>query len=184
MSRSARWHRILPLVFLAALVGAPASEAAAQVTPPPPAPVAGDSLAPADSLGVSARGAFLRSLVLPGWGQAYVGSPGRGALYFALEAGSLWMAYKSWNQLQEAREFDDFLRQTGQLELDEASGLVLSREEQVEDWVTLAVFFLLFSGADAYVAAQLADFEEHIGVRPTTDGGVRLQATVPLGVRR
>src|SRR3954465_4791481 len=53
---------------------------------------------------ISPRGAFLRSLVLPGWGQSAIGAPGRGAVYFGLEAGSLWMVYKSNQKLQEAKE--------------------------------------------------------------------------------
>ena len=40
---------------------------------------------------VSPRGAFLRSLVLPGCGQAYVGAHGRGAVYFSMAGGSLWI---------------------------------------------------------------------------------------------
>jgi hypothetical protein len=40
-------------------------------------------------------GAFLRSLILPGWGQAAVNQPVRGAFYFTMEATSLWMVYKA-----------------------------------------------------------------------------------------
>lgn len=168
----------LALLLLALALLAPRPGSAQD---PAPRPVLVDSAGPAAVSPISARGAFLRSLVLPGWGQAYVGSPGRGGLYFTLEAGSLWMAYRSWQQLREARTLDDFLRETGRLDVDEdASRLVLSREEQLEDWITLSVFFLLFSGADAYVAAQLADFDQHIGVQPTA-AGVRLEATLPLG---
>lgn len=156
---------------------------------------------PADTVdptpGVSAAGAFARSLVLPGWGQAYVGAPGRGAVYFILEAGSAWMAYKSWRQLQEARELEAWLKSPRFLSLVKQSlavpgigsdgelDLVESREQQLEDWLAISIFLLLFSGADAYVTAQLADFEEHLGVRPAPDGGARLEVRLPIGgVRR
>lgn len=140
--------------------------------------------APADTLdgpAVSPGGAFLRSLALPGWGQAYVGAPGRGVVYFAMEAGSLWMTYKTTRQLREARAVQEWMRERGDLEADEAFSLVGSREEQREDWIALSAFLVLFSGADAFVAAYLADFDEHVGVRPQPGGGVRLEARIRVG---
>lgn len=136
--------------------------------------------APADEP-VSPAGAFVRSLVLPGWGQAYVGAPGRGSVYFAMEAGSAWMTYKSWRQLGEARELQAWLRESGRLSPDEKLSVVDAREEQLEDWLTLSIFLLLFSGADAFVTAQLADFGEHVGVSPTSERGLRFQARFQVG---
>ncbi|MGI9180224.1 MAG: DUF5683 domain-containing protein [Longimicrobiaceae bacterium] len=132
----------------------------------------------------SPRGAFVRSLLIPGWGQAWVGAPGRGGVYFAMEAGSLWMVYKSWQRLREAREQQAWLRETGRLQPTQESALVQSREAQREDWLAVALFLVFFSGADAFVAAHLADFDEHIGVIPTSGGGLRLEARVPVGGRR
>lgn len=165
---------IMALVTGWALLGGPV---AAQETPPPAA-------APADSTGerrISPRGAFLRSLVLPGWGQSVLGSPGRGAVYFALESGSLWMVYKSREKLGAARREQELLREAGEIEVDATTGLVRSREQQVEDWVTLSVFWLLFSGADAYVGAYLQGFDENVGVAATPDGALQLGVTVPTG---
>ncbi|HEX2191052.1 MAG TPA: DUF5683 domain-containing protein, partial [Longimicrobiaceae bacterium] len=140
--------------------------------------------APADSVrGVSPRGAFLRSLVLPGWGQSAVGSPGRGAVYFALETASLWMVYKSQRKLHYARRNQSYLREIGELEEDQQTGLVNSREEQMEDWITLSGFLLLFNAADAFVAAHLVDFDERIGVVPGRTGGAELRVTLPVGRR-
>jgi hypothetical protein len=51
----------------------------------------------------------------------------------------------------------------------------------VEDWITLSVFFLFFSGADAYVAAQLSDFSQHLGVLPGEDGSTQFQVSLPVG---
>ena len=40
---------------------------------------------------------------------------------------------------------------------------------------------LVFAGADAYVSAYLADFSERVGVRPGTEGELRLEASIPVG---
>lgn len=152
----------------------PPDSTAPPVAPAQPAPVV------ADSSHISARGAFLRSLVLPGWGQAYVGSAGRGVIYFSLEAGTLWMNYKTRRQLAAAREREHWMRETGQLGETERYSLLEARRSQAQDWFTLSLFMLLVSGADAYVAAQLGDFNQHIGVTPAPDGSVQLQVSVPL----
>lgn len=133
---------------------------------------------------MSARGALLRSFAVPGWGQSYAGAPGRGSIYFAMEAGSLWMVYKTQRQLSASRERDRWLRETGDLEEDAISPLTRARAQQFEDWVTLAVFVALFSGADAYVTAQLSDFVDQVRVGPAADGAVRFQAGFPLGGAR
>jgi hypothetical protein len=169
---------------LAILAGSPLR---AQDAPPTPAPAPADTVVqepPPLDLERSPRGAFLRSLAIPGWGQAWVGSPVRGGVYFAIEAGSVWMAYKSRQKLREARVEEAWLRRSGQLQPNELFGLAREREDQVEDWTTLAIFFLFFSAADAWVSAHLADFDEHIGVLPGPDGGLRLQARIPVGGRR
>jgi hypothetical protein len=167
----------------------PAAPPPAQEVVQPPAPslveaaaaVAADTLPPGY---VSPRTAFVRSLVLPGWGQSSLGAPGRGGIYFALEAGSLWMTYKSHRKLREAEREQAVLRELGQLPRNQRTPLVRDRRAQREDWITLSVFFLFFSGADAFVAAHLQDFEERVEVRPTAEGGVELRASVPLSAFR
>ena len=130
---------------------------------------------------MSPRGAFLRSLVLPGWGQAYVGAHTRGAVYFSLVGGSLWMTYVARRQLEDARAEQEHLRAAGILPDDEGdSGFVEARGRHFEDWVALSVFLMFFSGADAYVAAYLADFDERIGVWPGPEGTVQLRVDLPL----
>jgi len=61
------------------------------------------------------------------------------------------------------------------------TGLLHSRLSQREDWITLSGFWLFFSGADAFVATHLANFNAHVGAVPRPDGGVQVQATVPVG---
>lgn len=56
----------------------------------------------------SPGGAFLRSVVLPGWGQAAYGAYFRGGVYFAAEAGSWFMLLKSIARLGEARDIERF----------------------------------------------------------------------------
>jgi hypothetical protein len=168
------------LLLLACLLALRPASAPAQTpaqTPEQPAPV--DPAAAVDSLTISPRGALFRSLAIPGWGQAYVGSPVRGGFYFALEATSLWMLYRSRAQLAQARDKEAFFRATGELGTSDPLPLADSRQKQVEDWVTLSIFFVLFSGADAYVSAQLSDFTEHVGVLPDETGALRIEARIP-----
>jgi len=140
--------------------------------------------AEADDLRVSPRGAFLRSLVVPGWGQSYVGSPYRGGVYFSLSAGSYWMTYVSRRQLLDARREQVWLRETGALPPGGESARVIARSAQVEDWAAISLFLIFLSAADAYVAAYLADFDERIGVLPRQDGGIDVQFRVPVGIGR
>src|SRR4051794_34066915 len=130
---------------------------------------------------ISPRSAFLRSLVLPGWGQSSIGAPGRGAVYFALESGSLWMGYKSGQKLQEARELERVRHAVATVAPETTLGLVKARRNEREDWITLSVFWIFFSGADAYVAAHLRDFDEHVDVQPGPQGGAQFRVNVPLG---
>ena len=167
------------VTLLAAQLGRPAAAAAQQ-------PVGRDTVVTReDSVPeVPARsplGAFVRSLVLPGWGQAWVGAPGRGAIYFALESGSLWMVYRTRQKLSEARTEQELLREVGILGPQQDSPLVEAREQQFEDWLTLSVFLLFFSGADAFVSAYLADFDERVRVAPTAGGALEVGVHLSVG---
>ena len=119
---------------------------------------------------VSPMGAFFRSLVLPGWGQVSVDQPGRGAFYFAMEAGSLWMLFKTNAKLNAAKR--SFPRN---------DDLIAAREAQFEDWAALAVFWALFSGVDAWVSAQLWDFKGEVVPPPDGSPGAAFQYSVPVG---
>mgnify|MGYP001198698101 CR=1 FL=1 len=50
---------------------------------------------------VSPKGAFLRSMVLPGWGQFYNGRPIKGSLFAAAEAGSVVAFFMRRNHLKD-----------------------------------------------------------------------------------
>ena len=52
----------------------------------------------------SAAGAFVRSMVVPGWGQAVAGSPGRGVFYFTVQSVAVWMILKTTKTLGSASD--------------------------------------------------------------------------------
>jgi hypothetical protein len=52
---------------------------------------------------VTPRGAFIRSLVIPGWGQAMFDANVRGGVYFSGWAGNWFMNFKNHVRLKEAR---------------------------------------------------------------------------------
>ena len=145
----------------------------------------------------SPGGAFLRSIVVPGWGQVAAGSPERGTLYFTVESLALWMVLKTSKTLGSARDILAMRRFAAEERLI-AEGVVDSadlsaaidadpgvadafnleqlRAQQREDWITFRVFFLLLGGADAFVAAHLADFPEPLetAIRPLPNMGVEI----------
>lgn len=136
-------------------------EGAAPAPPPAEDPEAGPP--------VSAMGAFWRSLLIPGWGQASVDQPSRGAFYFAGQAGIMWMVFKTNSKLQSAKRT-----------LPYNEDLVSSREDQLQDWLVLAGFWALFAGVDGWVSAKMWGFETE--VQPPANGasGVELKTSVPV----
>jgi hypothetical protein len=172
----------LPLA-IAALPAAPVSLAAQEETPEREEPAAvvdsvvvdsatqgQNGAAATDSVPrrpVSPMGAFVRSLVIPGWGQAALGKTTRGAFYFTMEATSLWMLIKTQAKLDAAERAGN-------------EDLINARTEQREDWVALAVFWALFAGVDAWVSAHLWGFEGEVVAPPDGSAGVAIQYSVPL----
>lgn len=182
-SRRPGWVRFphVPAIWRAAAViialGATASplagqeaDSAAVVAPvaepaPDAARVAADSVPP-----VSPLGALARSLVLPGWGQTAVDRPLRGAIYFTLEAASLFMVFHSQSELSAAHRAEP---------PDEA--LIEARRERREDWIVLAVFWAFASGLDAWVSAHFWGFEAEVEPPETATAGVVLKLRLPVG---
>jgi hypothetical protein len=106
--------------------------------------------------GVRPMGAFLRSFVLPGWGQAATKRPMTGAAFVAWEGVTAMMTLKAQ---QEANYFKAI----------HSANLRLKRQE-VQDWLVLWIFNHLFSGAEAYVSAHLQDFPPDLKVRAFPGG--------------
>lgn len=197
---------------LAAQRPAPADTAADTMTTPAAAD-RGQGAAP-ERTGPSPAGSFVRSLLVPGWGQAAVGAHFRGGVYFATQTGSWYMLLKTTARLAEARDVaaqrvearraDLFARAATDTTLARRLGdpdtlaaeiaadssvalarrLIDSREEQREDWIAWTVFWTLVSAADAYVSAHLADFPAELAVEPRGGGGLDLGVRVPLRRRR
>lgn len=156
----------------------------------------------ATTRGVSPGGAFLRSMLIPGWGHAAVGDYVRGGFYFAAEAGTGWMLFKTLSFLDAAREKRDALETdararlqargimdpdsvTTLLEENEAlqaaESLVRAREAQREDWLALGIFFLLLGGADAFVSSHLAGFPQPVNIDAAlAPGADRVELTVSV----
>lgn len=120
---------------------------------------------PSDTLpaGVRPMGAFWRSLLIPGWGQAVTDRHMTGAVFVAWEGVTAMMTLKAQ---QEANYF----KAIG------SENLRLKRQE-VQDWLVLWIFNHLFAGAEAYVSAHLRDFPPDLKVR-AFPGGIGI--TIPL----
>lgn len=152
---------------------------------------------------VSPLGAFLRSLILPGWGHAAVGAYARGGFYVLADASTGWGLFKSSTFLKqahelEARRVEDVRRRltadgitdpdsvTAAIDGDngvrDARDLVESRREQREDWLALGIFLLFLGGADAFVSAHLADFPPPVAVTPRPDGALELRLSIPVAL--
>ncbi len=179
--------------------------AAAQVTPPSPPAVGLGGGAEADTIpveGVSPAGAFLRSVAVPGWGHASIGSYLRGGFYLAAQGGTGWMLLRIRSRLASATARVDALEEveTARLELAgivdplivedslaaneeiaDRRGLVAAREQQREDWLALGIFLILLGGADAFVSAHLKDFPAEPVFNATEDGRVDVGLSIPVG---
>ncbi len=189
------FHTLLPLTDLHAQVGDTVG-----VKPSRVQESQSDSVAPPGR--ISPRGAFLRSIAVPGWGHAEVGSYLRGGFYFAAQSATAFMLWKTDTRLARARDrralMESVVRArlqnqgiTDPLELQAAleeepavadlAGLVEARSDQREDWIALGIFLLLLGGADAYVSAHLADFPSALEIEGTPGGGVEVGFSFPVG---
>ena len=156
------WARVLLLSSL--LIARPSHRLSAQDTTRL-APVVGARVVAIDTTHrVSPGGAFRRSLLLPGWGQAATGRPTSGALFVAWEGLTMMMTLKAQREA-------DYFKQIG------ATGLKHKRQE-VQDWLVLWIFNHLFSGAEAYVAAHLQDFPTELKLR-SVPGGIGVSVPLP-----
>ena len=100
---------------------------------------------------VRPMGAFWRSFLLPGWGQAVTGRHTTGAAFVTWEGVTAMMTLKAQ---QEANYFKAI-----------GSGNVQLKRQEVQDWLVLWIFNHLFAGAEAYVSAHLRDFPPDLEVR-------------------
>ncbi len=176
---------------------------AQQIPPSQAAPVQAADSIPARS-GPSPGGAFLRSMVLPGWGQAASGAHSRAVFYVLVESSSAYMVIKTQGTLTAARERLAFREEAAERRaraqgimdpdsirafvdadegVEDARALEESRTQQREDWLAFGLFMLLLGGADAFVSAHLSDFPEALTVeaRSLPGGGpaVAVELRIP-----
>ncbi len=213
MRRLARWCPALPVLWI--MWAAPLAPLAAQdpTDPVPVRPPVADSLtreaaeAAADSVsdtGVSPGGAFLRAVLVPGWGHASIGSHGRGGFYVAAQAGTAYMLVRSRSRRADAQRVVDMREElvlqrlalegvtdpaevAAALEDDEdivrARTLRNARQQQFEDWTAFGIFLVLIGGVDAFVSAHLQEFPAPVELQytPLPEGRLELGLRVPIG---
>jgi hypothetical protein len=150
----------------------------------------------ASSLRISPRRAFVTSLIAPGSMQLRMKRRTAAAIFLLAEAGSIGMSAKSWNDLRLAKNAradtvgTPVVDNAGNPVIDPVTGQpsmvfaprnknladrVRARRAHLEDWIAVVVFNHLFAGADAYVAANLADFDANVQVS-STETRVRVSA--------
>ncbi len=132
------------------------------------------------------RRAFLYSALLPGLGQSRLDRGSSGALFASVELAALVMLRRTAADVREARRYltdtipDGFLASSagpeatitpsGTIVGPYTSDLVRARRLHAEDWIAVVAFNHLFSGADAFVSAQLWDMPVQFSATPTLQG--------------
>ena len=169
----------------------------------------GDSLVSFQRLGtqavglrppISARKAFLYSLLVPGLGQARLDRPNGGALFATIEMGAWLMAFKSRADLEYAKRasrgtlavaFRPDTADDGAITFQPTDTLLnryttrlRARRVHYEDWVAVILFNHLFAGADAFVAAQLWDMPVRGSLRAAGPRALSVTGTLEFGRRR
>jgi len=150
-------------------------------------PAIPDSLKPP----ISPRRAFLYSALLPGYGQAILGRNKAAAAMLAIEAMAIGMIRESAADVREARRMSGDTVVVSYV--DPSTGAALTtptltprrfdpqyvhvRQSHVEDWVAFLLANHLFSGADAFVAANLWELPAELSVR-VTPGGATVGASL------
>jgi hypothetical protein len=135
-------------------------------------PDTGRIVFPGDTMprGVRPMGAFWRSFLIPGWGQAVTDRPLTGAVFVAWEGVTAMMTLKAQQEANYLKHIH-------------STSLGLKRQE-VQDWLVLWIFNHLFSGAEAYVSAHLRDFPPSLKLQALPGrqgGGIRgVGVTIPL----
>lgn len=112
-------------------------------------------------------GYFLRSLVIPGWGQASLDRKLTAGLFIGLEGLALGMAMKASAELHFLDAAD--------------TATARSRRAERQDWVVLLAFNHLFSALEAFVSAHLFEFpaDLHLRALPGSRTGIGITIGTP-----
>lgn len=176
---------VLPAAGVLLVSPLAAQERDSLVVVPDSVPIRGGVQIPDVEEGTTPGGAFLRSLLVPGWGQASIGSYTRAGFYVLAEATNAWMLVRTVTRLNDAQRVRDMREAEVAASLaaqgitdpaevadaqdrdplvDDARDLVEARSQQFEDWLALGIFTIFLSGADAFVSAHLKDFPEPVRI--------------------
>ena len=114
-------------------------------------------------------GAFIRSFLIPGWGQAKLGRNLTAALFIAAEGVTLGMTLKTTQEVHHLEQID--------------SPTVDSKRHEQQDWIVLLVANHLLAGLEAYVSAHLWDFPGDLKLEAAPGGGYDARVSIPLNLR-
>jgi len=135
----------------------------------PPATAQGSDSVALPRRHVTPMGAFWRSFVLPGWGQAATGRRTAAAFFLATEGVTLGMVITTSVQLNHLKATN--------------SGSVEAKSQQREDWLVLLGVNHLLAAMEAYVSAHLWDFPGDLSIQAVPGGGVAGSLSVPIRLR-
>ncbi|MBL0890616.1 MAG: hypothetical protein IBJ19_08380 [Gemmatimonadaceae bacterium] len=190
LERSSRGVLLAALVCIApasafAQGRADSTRVAPPATQPQPAAVgARPSSASAllDKAPLTPKRAFLYSLALPGLGQSRLDRGTSGALFASVELTALVMLRRVNADLREAKAYrtdslptnftpaGDTVRAVARAPGKYTADLIRTRRLHLEDWLAVVAFNHLFSGADAFVSAQLFDMPVQLSAVPAANG--------------
>lgn len=156
------------------------------IAPQPPASAAPASINMRGKAPLSAKRAFLYSALLPGLGQSRLDRGSSGALFASVELAAMVMLRRSAADVREARRYlvdtlperftvnvtgtEIRLVPAGTVTGIYTNDLVRARRLHAEDWIAVIAFNHLFSGADAFVSAQLWDMPVQLTATPSAQG--------------
>ncbi|HSJ24078.1 MAG TPA: DUF5683 domain-containing protein [Longimicrobiales bacterium] len=160
------------------------------------------------------RNAFIKALLIPGWGHFSMGETRRGLVYVGLQGTSWAMLGKTIHGLNQVRDLDRGLTAAAadslavamaadtalarELEsptayeaalltypgLQDARNLERSRRRHRQDWIVYTLFFTFAAAVDAYVTAHLSDFPAEITADRSSDNGLSVGVRLPAGRSR
>jgi len=128
--------------------------------------------------------ALLRSALLPGWGQFYVGKPVKGVVFTAGAASLLGLTFSCDSQVKDLVG----RRDPGLTALERAAleGDIEHWRTRRRRWILWTAGLWLYNVADAFVDAHLADFEREeprFEITPVPPPGASDALTCWLGIR-
>lgn len=177
-------NRLILLILLIVLGVASASKANNEEKSPPD-----DSLStPQSGSTLTSRkhkdptGALLRSMVVPGWGQAYTGNWIKAALYFGADMGLLYGVYYQNKQYHDSLDRTRFQKtEERRLALEDAADFYRDDRNRLIWWTAGLTLLSMF---DAFVEGHLYEFsiDPSLDVKET-DGSLTVSIGIQIPIR-